>query len=150
MKIMKLLPVLFLAAIMSMQSCKSLKTTPMENLELLSESGYSEFNQTEQMVIKSDAALQTAYNHILTKQAVPHIDWNKQQVVLLAMGQKNTGGYNIAVEKVVESNNEIVVFYKTISPNAGDRVTQALTSPYVMYTIDNKKDLPVLFKEITE
>lgn len=150
MKLLNILSVLFLAAMLSMQSCQSIKTIPMEDLELLSESGYSEFNQTEQMVIKSDAALRNAYNHILTKQAVPHIDWDKKQVVLLAMGQKNTGGYSIAIDKVVKSNKEILVYYKTTGPEKGAMVTQALTAPYVLYTIDNKKDLPVLFKEETE
>lgn len=150
MKLIKILPVLFLAAMMSMQSCKSVKTIPVEDLELLSSSGYSEFNQAEQMVIKSDVGLRTAYNHILTKQAVPQLDWNKQQVVLLAMGEKNTGGYNIAIEKVVESDKEILIYYKTSGPKKGDMVTQAFTAPYVLYTIDNEKDLPVVFKEVTE
>lgn len=150
MRLLNILPVLFLTAMLSMQSCQSTKTIPMEDLELLSESGYSEFNQTEQLVIKSDAALQKAYNHILTKQATPHIDWDKHQVVLLAMGQRSTGGYGIAVEKVVQTKTEITVHYKTSGPKKGAMVTQALTAPYVLYTIDNEKDLPVVFKRVTE
>lgn len=150
MKLMKIVPVLFLAAMLSMQSCKTTKTIPMEDLELLSTSGYSEFNEAQQLVIKNTAALQTAYDHILTKEATPQVDWTKQQVVLLAMGQRNTGGFSINVDKIVHTKTEITVYYKTVGPKKGEMVTQALTAPYVLYTIDNKADLPVIFKEIME
>lgn len=150
MKLSRILPVLFLAAMMSMQSCKSVKTIPMEDLELLSSSGYSEFTEVEQRVIKSAADLQKVYDNIPTKQATPQLDWNKQQVVLLAMGQKNTGGYSIDIDKVEKTNAEITVYYKTNGPKKGDMVTQALTAPYVLYTIDNIADLPVVFKEVME
>lgn len=151
MKLIKLLSIPLLAATMiGMQSCNTVKTIPMDDLEVLSNSEYSQFNETERLVIKSDAGLQSVYDRIATKEATPQIDWEKNQVVLLSMGQRNTGGFRIIVDKVVYGNSEILVYYKTSEPKAGERVTQALTAPYVLFTIDNKKDLPVVFKETKE
>lgn len=150
-KLKSILAVPLLAGIMiGMQSCNTVKTIPMDDLEVLSESSYSQFNETERLVVKSDAGLQSVYDRIVTKEATPQINWDKNQVVLLSMGQRNTGGFGIAVDKVVYGNSEILVHYKTTGPKAGDMVTQALTAPYVLFTIENKKDLPVLFKEVNE
>lgn len=145
MKIRRIVPMFFLTAMLSMQSCSSIKTIPMEELELLSKSDYSDFTETEYLVIKGPAALQAVYDRILTKEVTPKIDWQKQQVVLLALGQKNTGGYSIEIEKVVQTSKEISVYYRTQGPKEGERVTMALTAPYVLYTIDNKRDVPVIF-----
>jgi len=146
-----ILAVPLLAGIMiSMQSCNTVKTIPMDDLEVLSNSDYSQFDQTERLVVKSDAGLQSIYDRLTTKEATPQINWYKNQVVLLSMGQRNTGGFSISVDRVVYGNSEILVYYKTTEPKVGEMVTQALTAPYVLFTIDNKKDLPVVFKEESE
>lgn len=150
MRLLSLLAVPLLATMISLQSCNTVKTIPMEDIEVLSESHYSQFTETQNLVVKSDAGLQSIYDRIATKEATPQINWNKNQVVLLAMGQRNTGGYSIAVDKVVYGKSEILVYYKTKGPKPGDMVTQALTAPYALFTIANKKDLPVVFKEVNE
>lgn len=148
MKLLNFLTIPLLATMISLQSCNTLKTVPMEDVEVLSESHYSQFTEAQNQVVKSDAGLQTIYERVPTKEATPQINWSKNQVVLLAMGQRNTGGFNISVDKVVYGNSEILVYYKTTGPKAGEMVTQALTAPYVLFTIANKKDLPVVFKEV--
>ena len=150
MRLLSLFAIPLLAAMLSIQSCSTVKTIPMEDIEILSESHYSQFNDTQYLVVKSDAGLQSIYDRIATKESIPQINWNKNQVVLLAMGQRNTGGFNIAVDKVVYGDSEILVYYKTSEPKAGDMVTQALTAPYTLFTIANKKDLPVVFKEVSK
>lgn len=146
-----ILAIPLLAGIMiGMQSCNTVKTIPMNELEELSKSAYSQFNKTERLVVKSDAGLQSIYDRIATKEATPQINWDRNQVVLLAMGQRNTGGFSISVDRVVYGNSEILVYYKTTGPEKGAMVTQALTAPYVLFTIENKKDLPVVFKEESE
>jgi len=150
MRILNLVTAPLLAIMLSMQSCNTIKTIPMEEIEVLSESYYSQFTEAQNLVVKSDAGLQSIYDRLGTKEATPQINWSKNQVVLLAMGQRNTGGYSIAIDKVVYGKSEIMVYYKTNGPKAGDRVTQALTAPYALLTIANKKDLPIVFKEVTE
>src|SRR5690554_7074395 len=134
MKPLRLLTIPLLAAMISLQSCNTIKTIPMEDIEVLSESQISQFNETQNLVVKSDAGLQSIYERVPTKEATPQINWNKNQVVLLAMGQRTTGGFNIAVDKVVYGESEIMVYYKTTGPKAGDMVTQALTAPYTLFT----------------
>jgi|SRR5699024_633584 len=150
MRIFNLLAIPLLVTMLSIQSCNTVKTIPMEEIEVLSESYYSQFTEAQNLVVKSDAGLQFIYDRFGTKETIPQINWNKNQVVLLAMGQRNTGGYSIAVDKVVYGESEIMVYYMTNGPKAGDRVTQALTAPYTLLTIANKKDLPIVFKEVTE
>lgn len=150
MKFTKTLQVLFVAVLMSMTSCKSTKTIPMQDLDRLSGSSYSEFNQTEQTIIKDNTALESVYNRIATREAMPRINWDKQQVVLLALGQRNTGGFSIDISEVVKTKKDITVYYHTSGPKEGDMVTQALTAPYVLYALDNPNKLPINFEEVFE
>jgi hypothetical protein len=63
-----------------------------------------------------------------------NIDFDKEMVVVVYMGQRNTGGYSTEITQIKEREDEIRVYYRETSPSFGgsngDAVTQALTSPY--------------------
>jgi hypothetical protein len=64
----------------------------------------------------------------------------------IAMGRQNTGGYSIKIEKVtIDKNENVVVIIKEISPKSGDIVTDALTYPTCMLTL-NKSPKSIIVK----
>lgn len=65
----------------------------------------------------------------LTKQ----VDWNTEQVLVVFGGQQPTGGFGIEVRRIASIDiQRLVIEAKLIKPSAGQIVTQALTTPYVM------------------
>lgn len=63
------------------------------------------------------------------------VDFEKNNVVILHLGEKNTGGYSIEVESLYWKNK--VLYIKTIQskPKAGENVTMVITTPYCITKI---------------
>jgi hypothetical protein len=57
------------------------------------------------------------------------------------MGEKTTGGYKINVESVVETEKNIIVTIKEVTPEPGKMVTQEITTPYTIVKIKSKKEI---------
>jgi hypothetical protein len=69
-------------------------------------------------------------------------DIQTSNFVILNLGEKNTGGFRIGVEKVEELPDKILVTVKEIKPE-GEMVTQALTYPYAVIKINSKKPIEI-------
>ncbi len=65
--------------------------------------------------------------------AARDIDWNKDVLVVICLGQRNTGGYRVAVQGMTQKDAStiLVKFYET-APAPGTVVPEALTQPYVI------------------
>lgn len=63
--------------------------------------------------------------------------------VLLHMGEKNTGGYRLDVEEVIENEYQIIIKVKDIVPTG--MVTTAITYPLTIVKINSKK--PIVFQQ---
>jgi hypothetical protein len=61
--------------------------------------------------------------------------------VILSMGEKNTGGYSIEIEKVEETDKNIIITVKEKNPAPDAMVTQAITYPYTVVKIHSKKEI---------
>ncbi len=86
----------------------------------------------EIMMLKSDGSLKGKINED---------DINKSNYIILNMGEKNTGGYSIGVEKVEETDTNIVITVKETAPAPDSMVMQVITYPYAVVKINSKKDI---------
>ncbi|MDR6967129.1 hypothetical protein J2X31_001136 [Flavobacterium arsenatis] len=111
--------------------------------EVLSESAYQGRETESFEVIKDGASLNALYQSI-NNENVPEIDFSKQRVVALFLGQRNSGGYAIKVKNVTEKDNKIYVEVEKTSPKAGENATMAITNPYSIAKINSAKE--VIFK----
>lgn len=59
----------------------------------------------------------------------PAVDFTRDLVVAVAAGQKSSGGHEIAVQKVSESNGELAIEVVETSPGPNCMTTSALTQP---------------------
>lgn len=68
----------------------------------------------------------------------PTVDFETQIVVAVVLGERPTGGYGVAVDEVLttESGTPIQVRFTESIPGDGCPATQALTSPYVLATVE--------------
>ena len=79
----------------------------------------------------------------LLKEKMKQGDINNSNYVILNMGEKNSGGYSIDVEKVEETDKNIVITVKENNPAPDAMVTQVITYPYTVVRIHSKKEIIV-------
>ncbi|MBS4537485.1 protease complex subunit PrcB family protein [Clostridium sp. D2Q-11] len=69
----------------------------------------------------------------------------KGNFIYIGLGEKPTGGYNIAVEEVEREENFIKISIMEYQPKTDDMVTQALTYPYTIIKIEEEvEDIKVI------
>lgn len=68
-------------------------------------------------------------------------DISNSNYVILNMGEKNTGGYSIGVEKVEETDKNIIITVKENSPAPDAMTMQVITYPYTVVKIHSKKEI---------
>jgi len=72
----------------------------------------------------------------------PAVDFGQEAVVVVALGERRSGGYSIAVTGVRLKGDQLVVRVRRQSPPPGAVTTMAFTQPYHMVAIP-RPDRPV-------
>ncbi len=78
----------------------------------------------------------------------PKVNFDKDMIVAVFQGEKNTGGYDIEINRITEKENAIEILVTETSPGPRCMVTQAFTSPYHIVKVQ-KTDKKVMFNIIT-
>lgn len=76
-----------------------------------------------------------AHGSQLTVPPLPDVDFSRETVLAVFLGQKPTGGYGAEVRGIVEEDRELFVDLVVSEPAPGAITTQALTSPWVMIRV---------------
>jgi hypothetical protein len=116
------------------------KNTSSKMFTVLSESSYQGKESKSYEVIKDSNALAKLYESV-NDEMVPKVDFKKERIVALFLGQKNSGGYAVKVKEVSEKGDEIYVTVEEISPKAGENATMAITNPYTIVKINSTKEI---------
>ncbi|HZV05779.1 MAG TPA: protease complex subunit PrcB family protein [Gemmataceae bacterium] len=67
---------------------------------------------------------------------VKNIDWSKQMLVIVAAGEKRTGGYRMEILSLRAKADRLIVNWKLHSPPPGTFVTQAISYPAQMVLVE--------------
>lgn len=132
-------------------SCNCKKATVNEEnlssraplFELLSESEYQGKDQESFEFVKDESSLKALYQSI-NKDEIPKIDFEKETVVALFLGQRSSGGHTIKIKNVSEKGGQIYVEVEKSSPPSGSNATMAITNPYCIAKINSTKK--IIFK----
>jgi hypothetical protein len=76
----------------------------------------------------------------------PAVDFDRYEVIVAALGQRNTGGYDITVSRIASTNDYLYVELTSLRPGPRCFTTQALTQPVDMVRIPRQHP-PVVFVE---
>lgn len=63
-----------------------------------------------------------------------------EKIVTISMGLKNTGGYSVSINRIVEEDNTIKIYVNEIKPDSDIVVTQELTIPLVQINFSKLPD----------
>lgn len=77
------------------------------------------------------------------------VDFEKNTLIMVMAGMKNTGGFDIEIDKIIETNDKLTVFYKEINPPKDAMLIMALTYPLHAVTI-KKTDKEIIFEKMAE
>lgn len=104
----------------------------------------------ELLIIKDRESLLKLYGQVNKTRKpgfpIPNIDFSVETIVAVFMGEKNAGGYGVAVEEVKEKNGKLTVFIKETKPNPGDMVITVMTQPFCVIKI-NSSDKEIVFEK---
>ena len=100
---------------------------------------FSGLREPERLVIRDErefAAIWTkAYGIIEPAPPIPEVDFKRNQVIVVAMGEQANGGYAIEVAGVAASGGRLAVDVMMTKPGPGCAVTGALTQPLDMVKV---------------
>jgi len=138
--------ILFASLLGLIFSCNSQKTTSgklSSEYTILYQSAYGGADAEGLAVISSEKDLTDLCSKLQIDKHIsasfPKIDFIKNDVLALYLGQRTTGGYEITVQDIVVSNDTTVVIRNTKAPKAGELVTMALTNPYCLVLVAKNK-----------
>lgn len=83
---------------------------------------------------------------IAQKKNAPPVDFEKDVVIVAALGMKSTGGFAIEITRIVRSKDDITVYVRRTEPPAGSAPSGKPTSPFVLARM-KKPDRPVTFRD---
>ncbi len=100
--------------------------------------------QTEEgfQLITDYKSLVSFYNTVNIEK-IPEVNFKEDQVIVVFLGQQNTGGYAVSVNAIQCQENVIKVYAKKTAPKKGMLVTTMLTQPYVIVKT-SKNAKPIL------
>lgn len=68
---------------------------------------------------------------------------DQKTFIVIALGERKTGGYSVEIEKVIQKGNTLKVYAKEEAPPEGSFVTQVITYPATVVVVKGDKFDPV-------
>jgi len=131
---MKTVQCIVCVAFLALLGCASAALPGVEPLRELAKGNFSGFTDAKQEVIKTKADWEKTWAKLSARGSdrdkLPQVDFTKEMVVLVAMGQKRTGGYSIEVTKVETFGDKLKIHIKRREPPPDAFTLQVITSPF--------------------
>ncbi len=78
---------------------------------------------------------------------LPAVDFDTERLLLAALGQRNTGGYDIRIDSLVRFEHGSVAYVTTRAPGQSCGTTQALTHPVEIVRVSPAPLEPIAFDQ---
>ena len=92
----------------------------------------SGFTGPEQLVVRDQAGWQGAWTRLhegMVAPALPAVDFAREMVIVLALGERSSGGHQVRFDGITASGSDATVRYTITEPGANCMTTQAMTAP---------------------
>lgn len=99
-----------------------------------SDIGNDRFTERENRLFTDQQAFQAFWDdlhgNVEPKPALPQIDFESEIVIAVLLGLRNSGGYAVSIERVVQQNDAVGVEVKEEIPGATCSTATVMSSPY--------------------
>ncbi|WP_338407714.1 protease complex subunit PrcB family protein [uncultured Flavobacterium sp.] len=123
----------------------STKTTVNKTLfEVLIQQSYGGASIQFYEILTEPNEIKMLQNDAKLKNKITTNDILTSNFIILNMGEKLTGGFEIGVEGALETDKNIIVTIKETSPEPDAMVSKVISNPYCVVKINSKKE--IIFK----
>ncbi len=123
----------------------STKTTVNKTLfEVLTQQSYGGASIQFYEILTEPNEIKMLQNDAKLKNKITTNDILTSNFIILNMGEKLTGGFEIGVEGALETDKNIIVTIKETSPEPDAMVSKVISNPYCVVKINSKKE--IIFK----
>jgi len=134
--------VISVLAVFVLISCGAKKTSDSKALyEILTTQSDGGGNIKFYEILTEPNEIKMLVNDPLLADKMKQDDISTSNYVILNMGEKNTGGYSIRVEKVEETDKNIIITVKENNPAPDAMTMQVITYPYTVVKVRSKKEI---------
>lgn len=137
---------LVLAACLLLLACANAAPSEALPLRLLAKGNFSGFPEAKQEVIQTKADWERAWAKLSVRvkdaDKVPVVDFSKEMVILVTLGQQRTGGYSIEITKVEEAGGKLRISVQRREPDPGALVLQVITAPFHALAVPKRELKP--------
>jgi hypothetical protein len=111
---------------------------PVE-MQTIAKGAYGAESERRAVLVTADADYRQQWQALIGEGDIPAVDFEKNVVVFLLGGMRNTGGWSVVPNGVtVDAEGTAAIDAKVQGPPPGGITTQAVTVPYAVITIDNR------------
>lgn len=137
--------ILLSAMVLLLFSCSTTKKMNVEKplFEVLLQQNDGGANINFYEILSESNEIKMLLNDEKLKGKINSTDVQQSNFVVLNMGEKPTGGYRITVDNVTETEKEIVITVKEITPEPGAMLIQQISYPYTVVKINSKKQIVI-------
>lgn len=118
---------------------------------ILFHGAYSGLGDSARLVIRDSGTWAAIWTQLATgrqpQPPLPSVDFGTERVLLAALGQRNTGGYDIRIDSLVRYERGSVAYVTTRAPGRSCGTTQALTQPVEIVRLAPLPLEPVAFDQ---
>jgi protease stability complex PrcB-like protein len=119
------------------------------DIKVIAKGAFSGIQQPEQIVITNATQWAELWKQHTVKREpkpeLPEVDFSKQTLLFVSLGEKRTGGYSVEIADLLKENGKVVVLAKSHAPKPGGFQIQAITAPFIIVAVP-KLDGKVEFK----
>ncbi len=129
-----------LIALLALSGCTSSPGKAI-SFSVVSQGTQSSFTVEQQKVFRTQGEFEDfwkSHSASTLLSAMGTIDYGRETLILLAMGEKSTSGYSIRVDRVTQAGNKVQVLYTITSPTPTLANDQVLTQPYILIKVSKK------------
>jgi hypothetical protein len=132
-----ILSIVLFSCVNTKNTTSTSKEVTFSSIKKSSNSGFE--NPTTKIIVTQldfEKAWKQAWIRFSNVPELPTIDFSQKQVLLIAIGAKNNGGFGLEVEKITESKNELTVNYFETKSGEKCMTTQAIVFPFELIEIE--------------
>lgn len=146
----KIIYLVLFTAVITMVSCSGMDSTEKKvNAEMILSGTFCSIDTKREEVINNkdeyDKLMKDVYMNLDQMPKVPVVNFEKNTLVAVFIGARNTGGYMVNIDSIMEGSKNLTVMVTESKPGKNCVVTEAITKPFVIMKIP-KTDKKAVFK----
>ena len=117
--------------------------TPPNKMRTIAKGAFSGYQQPAHLIVTNETQWAEVWKKHSAQEKpakpLPKVDFDKETVLFVALGQKTTGGYSVEISRVDEIVGKTAAFVKTLAPKPGGIQLQSLTAPFHIVAVPKVK-----------